>query len=207
MQQHGLRPRARQEGLVVQELPDELLIYDRETDTAHCLGAVAARVWRSCTGEHDIATLTVLSTDDGDAEALVGDALDELYAKGLLVEAPASEPDAPRTVSRRQAMARMAGVAATPLIVSAMAPAAYASASCVPANTNCSPTGQPCCGNLICLSVTLNPPVSLCLAVNIPGGGRASSMPSALRGTASVITPARTDRLDRLGSSKVILPR
>lgn len=169
MQQHGWRPRAREEGIVVQELPDELLIYDRETDTAHCLGAVAARVWRNCTGEHDIAALTALSTNDGDAAALVGDALDELYAKGLLTQAPASAPDAPPTVSRRQAMARMAGLASAPLIVSAMAPAAHASASCVPANTNCSPTGTPCCGNLVCLSVVaLN--ASLCLAVNISGG-------------------------------------
>jgi hypothetical protein len=33
------KPLARKEGLVIQELPDEVLVYDLDRDRAHCLNA------------------------------------------------------------------------------------------------------------------------------------------------------------------------
>lgn len=38
------RPLARSEGLVIQEMPDEVLVYDLETNKAHCLNETAAFV-------------------------------------------------------------------------------------------------------------------------------------------------------------------
>src|SRR2546423_15689116 len=41
-------PRARDARLVIQELPDELLVYDLERHRAHSLNRTAALVWRHC---------------------------------------------------------------------------------------------------------------------------------------------------------------
>ena len=52
------KPLARNEGLVIKELPDELLIYDTETDRAHCLNETAAFVWLRCDGRKSLAEIT-----------------------------------------------------------------------------------------------------------------------------------------------------
>ena len=41
-----MKPRARTEGLVVTELPDELLVYDLERHRAYCLNPTAALVFK-----------------------------------------------------------------------------------------------------------------------------------------------------------------
>ena len=47
-------PVARKQGLVVQEMPDEVLIYDLDTNKAHCLNQTAAFVWKSCDGKNTV---------------------------------------------------------------------------------------------------------------------------------------------------------
>ena len=47
-------PMARQNGLVVQEMPDEVLVYDLDSNKAHCLNQSAAFVWRSCDGDKSV---------------------------------------------------------------------------------------------------------------------------------------------------------
>ena len=44
-------PRLRADGLVIHELPDEVLVYDKLRDQAHCLNQTAALVWRACDGQ------------------------------------------------------------------------------------------------------------------------------------------------------------
>ncbi len=163
MPEHGSCPQRRVEGLVVQQLGDELLVYDREQDVAHCLGPVAARVLECCDGQTDPATIARMLTDAGErAGDLVRDALVELGKKGLLTQSPASDlvAGAPG-ISRRSAVRRMAGVAVSaPLIVSVMAPTAAMAASptCRTAGQSC--TGGTCRGtccpasNLRCSSAT-----------------------------------------------------
>ena len=51
------KPRARVEDLVIEELEDEILVYDPKKMHAHCLGATAARVWRACDGSSDVTAL------------------------------------------------------------------------------------------------------------------------------------------------------
>src|SRR3954453_19999427 len=98
---------ARTDDLVVQELGDELLIYDKRTDVAHCLAPVAALTWRKCDGRtpfEDIVS-AVASIDAGDdPEALTIDALAELKEKDLVDGAPL----AASALSRRQALRRLA---------------------------------------------------------------------------------------------------
>jgi hypothetical protein len=81
MHEHGSLPRARQDGLLEEAVGEELLLYDQESHTAHCLSPVAACVWRHCNGERDLAELAQLA---GTSENLVADALRELREKDLL---------------------------------------------------------------------------------------------------------------------------
>src|SRR3954463_10160017 len=88
--QHGegpaAKPLARSTELVVEELADELLVYDLRSDEAHCLGATAARVWRACDGENTVAAL---ETELGLDAASVAKALEDLDRCALLQAAPA----------------------------------------------------------------------------------------------------------------------
>ena len=54
------KPVARKEGLVIQEMPDEVLVYDLETNKAHCLNKTAAFVWNACDGKNSVAEITKL---------------------------------------------------------------------------------------------------------------------------------------------------
>ena len=47
----NVKPQARDAGLVIEELDDELLVYDPERHKAHCLNNTAALVWRQCDGK------------------------------------------------------------------------------------------------------------------------------------------------------------
>ena len=111
---------------------EELLLYDRDSHTAHCLSPVAACVWRHCNGEHDLADLAVLAEVD---ERSVADALRELRAKHLLHAGPVRMQDPAPGESRREAIGRVArygaAAAAGSMIVSATAatPAMAASAN------------------------------------------------------------------------------
>jgi hypothetical protein len=136
-------PRARTEGLVVQELGDESLVYDRESDVAHCLSPIAARVWRACDGRRDLPGLARLSAA---SEDVVAEAVAELWKKKLLVAEPWRSDEPAAGVSRRRALRRigLAGLAAAPLplIVSAVVgtPLAAASGGMCVACTGSGPT-------------------------------------------------------------------
>src|ERR1700674_5140529 len=43
-------PRMRRERLIIDELPDEVLVYDLDRHKAHCLNQTAALVWQHCDG-------------------------------------------------------------------------------------------------------------------------------------------------------------
>lgn len=139
----GLRYTARTDDLVVQEVGDELLIYDRSADVAHCLAKTAAVVWRGCRGGSTVGALAerVAATGESDPEDVVIRALEELADKRLLQSAAGG-------VSRRQALKRMAGagIAATaaPLVVSAAVASPAQAQSALLAGARCDNTSIPC---------------------------------------------------------------
>lgn len=140
----GLRYTSRTDELVVQDVGDELLIYDRSTDVAHCLAKTAAVVWRTCKEGASLDDLTArlaTTTEAANAEALAIRALEELADKGLLSSAATG-------VSRRQALKRMAGagIAATaaPLVVSAAVATPAQAQSTLLAGARCDNTTVPC---------------------------------------------------------------
>jgi hypothetical protein len=120
--EHKWLPRARKDGLLVDAVGDELLIYDQDRHIGHCLSPVAARVWRYCDGEREVSELAELA---GASEDLVLGALHELRKKDLLVAEFQSTQGAVPGVSRREVIGQGvrygAAAAAVPLIVSATA--------------------------------------------------------------------------------------
>jgi hypothetical protein len=122
MHEHRSLPRARQDGLLVDTVGEELLLYDQNSHTAHCLSPIAACVWRHCDGDRDVTELAELA---GVSEGLVAEALHELREKELLDAEPQVMQSTVPGISRREAIGRVAGygaaAASVPLIVSATA--------------------------------------------------------------------------------------
>src|SRR5438552_18912658 len=82
-------PKARQNALVVQEMSDEVLVYDLDTNKAHCLNSSAALVWRSCDGTRSVADIVLEFERSGAGEVsedFVWLAIDQLNENRLLEE-------------------------------------------------------------------------------------------------------------------------
>lgn len=117
------RPQARSEGVLIQQVEDDLVVYDERSQVAHCLSSAAASVWERCDGQ---SSREEIAHGLGLARTVVDQALDELDNRSLLEEGP-------QGYSRREAAMRLAkigGVAATaPMIYSVVVPAAVSAAS------------------------------------------------------------------------------
>jgi hypothetical protein len=158
-------PRARTKSLIIKELPDETLVYDLETDKAHCLNETAARLWKNCDGKKTVAQLHESMGQGADSpvpEEMVWLALDQLEQFKLL-ETPVTQPHHLSGMSRRQ-MIRLVGTAAiaVPVIFSIAAPTAQAASSCATPGSACGSNNQ-CCSNMCCGS----PGVPACPTNNV----------------------------------------
>jgi len=126
-------PTARKAGLVVQEVPDEVLVYDLDTNKAHCLNKTAAAVWRFCDGKSSVPEIAkFLSSEMGTKvdDDLVWLAIDQLNETSLLETQ--AEPKF-QGQSRRDAIRKIgiASMIALPIVASLVAPkSAMASTSC-----------------------------------------------------------------------------
>ncbi len=143
-----LKPLARKEGLVVQELPDEILIYDLETNRAHCLNETAAFVWQRCDGRKSASEISrelsekIKSNVD---DKIVWLAVDQLSRKNLLIGSHSKLSG----ISRRE-MVRVLGLSAAiaiPVVASIVAPQPAEAATCLPNGTGCESSTQ-CCSSL-----------------------------------------------------------
>jgi hypothetical protein len=139
-----MKPEGRRDGLLIRELPGELLVYDRENHRAHCLNRTAAAVFLRADGSRTVAELALVLAPEAEPEArasLVTLALGQLGEAGLLADAPVAPGRSRREVVRRL------GVGAAlllPAVASVVAPTpAEAAATCV---TSCvlKPDGTPC---------------------------------------------------------------
>lgn len=145
-------PHARTEGLIVQELADEVLVYDLDRDTAHCLNQTAALVWKYCDGKTTVTSMAAQLGRDLKAEPVdekvVWYALDQL-GKDHLLEEIVAPPAVLAGMNRRQ-MVRVLGVAAVvavPIVTSIIAPTVVEAATCLPPGQPCGSSAQ-CCGGL-----------------------------------------------------------
>jgi hypothetical protein len=142
-----IAPKARREGILVQELSEEILVYDLENHKAHCLNKTAAIVWEHCNGKNsirDIALALAIDLNTQADETMVWYALDQL-GKSRLLEKRISQPERKPRMSRRELVKRagIAAMIAVPVVTSILAPKALASAgSC----------GSICSGTQDCLN-------------------------------------------------------
>jgi hypothetical protein len=152
-------PVARKDGLVVQETAEEVLVYDLNSNKAHCLNQTAAFVWKSCDGVRTVEEITKNFASQTGASIdsdLVWLAIDQLNGKNLL-ETGLKADFAGR--SRRDVIKKigLAAVIALPVVASLTAPSSVmASSSCV-----CM-TGGDCLGQTTCSSTTNCTPQGIC---------------------------------------------
>jgi|SRR5437773_2449574 len=151
-------PVARKSGLVVQEMPDEVLVYDLNSNKAHCLNQTAASVWKACDGKTSVSEIAGFF-GGGANEDLVWLAVDQLSENDLLEHDVKSKFNGQ---SRRDVIKKigLASIVAVPVIASLVAPQnALAAQSCNCSNNNqCGSANPP---NAMCPAATCNP-VGLC---------------------------------------------
>jgi hypothetical protein len=143
-------PRARKDGLIVQNLPDETLVYDLERDRAHCLNQTAAFVWQHCDGRssaREIARALKDKIKQPVDEKLVWLAIDQLGRNHLLKESPARPPNV-AGLNRREVVRALGLTAAVaiPVVASIVAPLPAQAATCLPDHAACNSSAQCCSG-------------------------------------------------------------
>jgi hypothetical protein len=145
------KPVARKQGLVIQGLPDEVLVYDLDRDRAHCLNATAAFVWQRCDGKNTTAQIARTLGPQFDCavdEKIVWLALDQLGKNHLLDGQPAPPPAL--VGMNRRTMVRALGLAAiiaVPVVTSIAAPDSITVASCKAVGVGCSGSSECCSDN------------------------------------------------------------
>src|ERR1043166_7179288 len=142
------KPDARTEGLVVQELSDEVLVYDLERHKAHCLNETAAFVWKQCNGAVTVADISRRMSKKYDSpvdEDVVLSALLQLE-KSHLLRTRIKPALGDRNVSRREVMKKvgLAAAVTVPLITSIVAPTAVSALSCLQREQTCDPNNNRC---------------------------------------------------------------
>ena len=148
------KPVARQEGLVIQEMPDEVLVFDLETNKAHCLNQTAAFVWKSCDGKNSVAEIARLFGDESGkpvSEDLIWLAIDQLNDNQLLAESLKADF---KNQTRREVIKKvgLAAVIALPLVSSLIAPTAALAVTCSGTNGSAC-AGGTCCNGVCCQGV------------------------------------------------------
>jgi hypothetical protein len=138
--------RARSDGLAVEPVGDELLVYDLDRDEAHSLDRMAAGVWRACDGrreETELAAVVAAELGEPVTDEVIVSALAQLEERHLLDGAP-TRATAGADLSRRQILVRIGATGAAaglalPVINSIVAPAPASAGSLV-----CFAFGQTC---------------------------------------------------------------
>ena len=121
-----IKPLARRGEIVIQEMGDEILIYDLRTDKAFALNTTSSMVWQSSDGSNsisDIAEKMTVELKDFVSEDLVWLALERLKKENL-IEDEIVTPFA--GISRREVIRRVgtASLIALPIIGTLVAPLA-----------------------------------------------------------------------------------
>ncbi|MGA9772814.1 MAG: PqqD family protein [Blastocatellia bacterium] len=139
-------PEARKEGLVVQHLSDEVLVYDQRRHKGHCLNQTAALVWKHCDGKTSVSEMASLLEKELKTpvkEEVIWLALEQLGKTHLLSNrVTLAQPG----ITRREVMRRigLAAAVALPVVTSITAPTAAQAATCKTSGQACT-TSAECC--------------------------------------------------------------
>lgn len=143
-----LMPEARSEGLVVQELSGEMLVYDRRRHKAHCLNQTAALVWKHCDGKTTVEQTARALERESKApvsEDVVWLGVEQLSKTHLLRD---GAPRHKSGLTRREVLRRagLAAVIALPVVTSIVAPKAVDAVTCKGAGAACTASAECCSG-------------------------------------------------------------
>lgn len=160
-------PIARKNGLVIQEMPDEVLVYDLDTNKAISLNETAATVWRLCTGKNSVADIARRlggRKAGAETEKVVMLALDQLNEKDLLLTRFVTGFEGK---TRREVLKQVGFATALALPVVAMLsfPSVSLGATCLASGCN---TSAGCLAGEICCPSTINPGTFECF-LGLPG--------------------------------------
>ncbi|MEO9130517.1 MAG: PqqD family protein [Sphingomonas sp.] len=144
-------PLAREHGLMVRDMHDEVLVYDTQRDRATALNPIAAKVWRACDGASDVPMIVArLSTPEApiDEESvwkalvLLGKA--DLLERPHVIHSPAFDRQSRRQIIRKLGTAAMVAV---PVVIAISVPTPAQAASALPSGSFCT-VGSQCASGL-----------------------------------------------------------
>jgi hypothetical protein len=144
-------PRHRDQGLLIERVSDETIVYDTTRHDAHCLNRVSSLVWQHCDGRTSPAEMVeLLRTELGLAadESTVGLVLEQLAEANLLVEERSARSATAAYRSRRQVAKQLAAIGLSGVVISLAVPTPAAAASLLPLGASC--TGDTQCASGIC---------------------------------------------------------
>jgi hypothetical protein len=151
-------PAARAEGLLIEQVGNETVVFDVETKEAHCLKGLASVVFTladGTTSAEDLALAAGEKLSEPVSYAQVQEAITQLEACALL-DTPLLVRDglSRRDLVKKAGYIGAAGAAASPLITSIMTPAsALATDSSIPSGCSGCGQNQDCVSNHCCQGV------------------------------------------------------
>lgn len=122
------KPNGRKQNLVIQELDNEILIYDLDKNKAYCLNETSSLVWRLCDGSNSITDISQEIGKQLNIEAnedLVWLAIDQLKKEKLIANGDELTSKF-EGISRREAIKKvgLATMIALPVVTGLTAPTA-----------------------------------------------------------------------------------
>jgi hypothetical protein len=149
-------PVSRKENIVVQEVGDELMIYDLDKNKAFCLNQTSAAIWHLCDGKKSLLEISEEFGKKSKASAdenLVWLALDQLKREGLVSGAKIESKF--NGMTRREVIGKvgLSSMVALPLVSSLIAPSsvqAQSGAAATTCGTGATAVFSPCTTNADC---------------------------------------------------------
>jgi hypothetical protein len=143
--------------LIVRQVGPETVVFDRRRHRAHCLGPLAAAVWRSYDSRYSTAEIAQrVSAARGEPidELAVRVALRRLERAGLIdglaswpAEASPGAPAAPTGAGRRAALRRVAALTGLAVLSIVAASPAQVAATCLPNGGGPCTSSSQCCNS------------------------------------------------------------
>ncbi len=183
-------PLARKSDLVMQEVGDELLVYDLKTNKAYCLNETSAQIWLLCDGKNSVSEIAKKMSEQMKTEItedFIRIALDQLNKDEILEDGLEIRFNG---LSRREIIRKVgfASVAAMPIISSVVAPEGSMAQS-GPMNLS---FGDACTAHLQCTSGVCSTLISTCCVSTSRTNAFGTGSNFTLTGTETCVASAQT---------------
>lgn len=140
------RPKAKTEGLVVEEAGSELIAYNLKRHRVHCLNDEAVKIWRLCTGRRtieEIAAKFESALEPAPRATVIRHTVDQFERLGLVEPSESAGPKmSRRELVRKIGIGALAAGVVLPLVTSIVAPTPAYAQSCI----KCVNDNAACCG-------------------------------------------------------------